>query len=119
MNARLKDLAGESFCYLTTIGRRTGRPHEIEIWFGLDENHLYMLSGGGYRSDWVRNLRVNPDVRIRIAGNTMTGRAGVASEPLDAARKMLAAKYQGWHAGTPLSGWARSALLIIVEIKLD
>ena len=25
--------AGEQFCYLTTTGRVTGRPHEVEIWF--------------------------------------------------------------------------------------
>jgi hypothetical protein len=24
------------FCYLTTTGRRTGRAHTIEIWFGED-----------------------------------------------------------------------------------
>jgi hypothetical protein len=30
-------LATESFCYVTTTGRRTGNPHRIEIWFGLAE----------------------------------------------------------------------------------
>ena len=31
----LRALADEDFCYLTTTGRVTGRPHEIEIWFSL------------------------------------------------------------------------------------
>lgn len=26
-------LRGPEYLYLTTIGRRTGSPHEIEIWF--------------------------------------------------------------------------------------
>jgi hypothetical protein len=26
-------LAKEDFCYVTTKGRVSGRPHEIEIWF--------------------------------------------------------------------------------------
>src|SRR5690606_17915662 len=29
-------LAAEPYCYLTTTGRVTGRPHTIEIWFGHD-----------------------------------------------------------------------------------
>ncbi len=38
------------------VGSRA-KPHEIEIWFADDDDTLYMLSGGGDRSDWVRNLR--------------------------------------------------------------
>ena len=66
----LRGLAEEDFCYLTTTGRVTGRPHEIEIWFALipERRTLYMLSGGGDRSDWVKNLSRDPDVEVRIAG---------------------------------------------------
>ena len=59
--------AAEQFCYLTTIGRVTGNPHEIEIWFGLVENTLYILSGGRDRSDWVKNLANTPSVGVRVA----------------------------------------------------
>ena len=47
-------LAGEAYCYLTTTGRVTGEPHTIEIWFGMPEDGraVYLLSGGGDRSDW-------------------------------------------------------------------
>lgn len=33
-------LGDEDMCYLTTTGRRTGTPHEIEIWFGIREGTL-------------------------------------------------------------------------------
>ena len=46
----LDTLADEDFCYLTTVGRVTGRPHEIEIWFAIEGQTLYMLSGGQDRS---------------------------------------------------------------------
>ncbi len=36
----------EQFCYLTTTGRKTGRPHTIEIWFGFANDTFYLLSGG-------------------------------------------------------------------------
>jgi hypothetical protein len=35
------------YCYLTTTGRHTGTPHRIEIWFGLGDGVVYILSGGG------------------------------------------------------------------------
>lgn len=37
--------ADEDFCYLTTRGRVSGQPHEIEIWFAADGETLYMLAG--------------------------------------------------------------------------
>src|SRR5215210_5290508 len=85
----LRDLAEEDFCYLTTTGRVTGRPHEIEIWFSLvpESQTLYMLSGGGDRSDWVKNLRRNPEVMVRIAGERF---GGLAREAKDAEEDELA-----------------------------
>jgi hypothetical protein len=44
VHLNLRTLAGEDFCYLTTTGRVTGRPHTIEIWFALEGGTLYTLS---------------------------------------------------------------------------
>ena len=52
--------SSEQYCYLTTRGRVTGRPHRIEIWFAIDGETLYMLSGGGERSDWSRTCAAPP-----------------------------------------------------------
>ena len=49
-------LDAESFCYVTTTGRRTGDPHRIEIWFAMTGDTIYLLSGGRGRSDWVCNM---------------------------------------------------------------
>ena len=59
--------AEDDYCYLTTRGRVSGQPHEIEIWFTADDDTLYMLAGAGDRSDWVRNLRAEPAVTVRGA----------------------------------------------------
>ena len=71
----LRAIAGEQYCYLTTTGRKTGNPHTIEIWFALppDSPTLYILSGGGDRSDWVKNIQHNPNVQARIKGTTFEG----------------------------------------------
>jgi len=115
----LSQLLKEDYCYLTTIGRKSGNPHEIEIWFGIQGNSLYLLSGGGDDSDWVRNLRANPNVAVRIAKHTFTGIARIVSEEKEGmmARHMLARKYQGWKEGRKMSDWGRTALIVGIEIR--
>jgi hypothetical protein len=46
------ELSGEQHCYLTTVGRVSGRKHTIEIWFVFSGSSLFMLSGNRDRSDW-------------------------------------------------------------------
>jgi deazaflavin-dependent oxidoreductase (nitroreductase family) len=112
------DLAAESFCYLTTVGRVTGRPHEIEIWFSLvpETRTLYMLAGGGDRSDWVKNLRREPAVTVRIAGEELKGTARVVEEAGEdgLARRLLVEKYE--RSPGELSGWRRRALPVAVDL---
>ena len=113
----LRHLADEEYCYLTTAGRATGRPHEIEIWFAVEGGTLYMLSGGGDRSDWVKNLRKEPAVTVRIAEQVFEGKARVVedADEDELARRLLVGKYER----TPgsLANWGRTALPIAVDPK--
>ena len=112
-------LADEDMCYLTTTGRRTGRPHEIEIWFGIRDGTLYLLSGGGASADWVKNLEKRPAVKVRIKSQTAPGTARVVGANTKeglAARELLDGKYMGWREGKKLSSWARGALPVAVEL---
>lgn len=112
-------LADEDFAYLTTTGRRTGREHTIEIWFALQDGRVYMLSGGGDRADWVRNLKKAPDVRLRIGTRTTPAKARIVrarTKEDELARRLLDGKYQGWSEGKRLSSWARHALPVAIEV---
>jgi deazaflavin-dependent oxidoreductase (nitroreductase family) len=93
-------LGDEQYCYLTTIGRRTGRPHEIEIWFAAVGDTIYLMNGGTGRppgrSDWVLNAQANPAVRVRIRDEDFIGEARVVpfdSAEHDRARDLLVTKY--------------------------
>ena len=111
-------LTTEQYCYLTTTGRVTGQPHTIEIWFALDGSTLYMLSGNGEKSDWVRNIRRDPAVAIRIGGRQFegAGRLVKADDADDAlARRLLFEKYNGSYSGS-LTSWRDSALPVAVEL---
>ena len=94
----------------------TGRPHEIEIWFALDGQTLYMLSGGRERSDWVKNLQQTPEVTVRIADECFEGRARVVedAEEDELARRLLVEKYER-NPGS-LSNWRRTALPVAVDL---
>jgi deazaflavin-dependent oxidoreductase (nitroreductase family) len=115
MTAGLRALVHEQYCYLTTTGRVTGRPHEIEIWFALDGDTLYMLSDS-HGSDWVKNLRRNPEVTVRVADGRF---AGLAREARDAeedelARRLLVEKYES--SPGRLETWRRIALPVVVDL---
>jgi len=116
----LAQLSKEDYCYLTTIGRKSGNPHEIEIWFGIQDDSLYLLSGGGDDSDWVKNLRANSNVTVRIAAQAFTGIARIVDEDKEAtmARHMLAGKYQGWKEGQSLSEWGKTALIVGIDLRM-
>ncbi len=111
-------LAKEEYCYLTTMRRVTGRPHEIEIWFGLAGNTLYLLSGSG-SSDWVKNLRKNPSVTVRIADQTFAGRARLVKEREEdtMARFLVARKYHEMDDENTLDEWARTALPVAIDLS--
>lgn len=112
-------LADEDFAYLTTTGRVSGRVHTIEIWFALEGGVLYMLSGGGDRADWVKNIRKDPSVRIRVGTRTVVAKARIlrAGTKEDArARELLDGKYQGWREGKRLSSWARGARPVAIDL---
>jgi hypothetical protein len=66
----------------------------------------------------VRNLRATPEVSVRVGDRTWAARARVVEDPDEdaAARPLLAAKYQGWREGRTLSGWARTALVVALDI---
>ena len=93
--AWLRSNAEVDCCYLTTTGRRSGRPHEIEIWFGVVDATLYLISGNGPTADWYRNLVADDDVRVRIGAETRHGRARVVSDPVERRRvgDVMGAKY--------------------------
>ncbi len=111
--------ADDTYAYLTTIGRRTGRPHRIEIWFAAQDGRVYVLAGGRERSDWVRNLQANAHVTIELGDQTHAGVARVLQPGTvedQRARELLVGKYR---AGDNLDAWGRTALPIMIAFAAD
>ncbi|HEX6230704.1 MAG TPA: nitroreductase family deazaflavin-dependent oxidoreductase [Actinomycetota bacterium] len=111
------DLASLDYCYVTTKGRRSGTPHTIEIWFALHGAVVYLLSGGGEGSDWVRNLQAHPTVGLRLGDRDMICRARVVADPDEdaLARGLLLSKYGSRYSGD-LTAWGNTALPIAIDL---
>jgi deazaflavin-dependent oxidoreductase (nitroreductase family) len=107
--------AHETYAYLTTVGRSSGKSHRIEIWFAAEGGRVYLLSGGRDRSDWIRNLMANPVVTFEIGDEKRTGVAhiletGTASD--QRARALLVQKYQ---KTDELLEWGRKSLGVVIH----
>ncbi len=91
----LEPYADVECCYVTTTGRRTGQRHEIEIWFGLIDDTMYLISGNGPTADWFRNLQVDPIVTVRVGDVRRQGRARVVTDEDERRRvgDVMGAKY--------------------------
>jgi deazaflavin-dependent oxidoreductase (nitroreductase family) len=113
-------LAEDDFAYLTTYGRKTGRPHRIEIWFAVEGRRLYLLSGGGDSADWVKNIRNSGRVRIQVGTRTVAAWARIARRGAEdqKARELLDEKYMAWTPKKKLSAWARGSTPVVVDLPL-
>jgi deazaflavin-dependent oxidoreductase (nitroreductase family) len=118
-NQLLEGLRDEEYCYLTTTGRVSGDPHQIEIWFGSKDNTLYLLSGGGDQSDWVKNLLKDPSVKVRVAKHTFPAVARLVKDEAEEmlARNLLADKYHERESDGSLDEWARTALVVGIDVN--
>jgi deazaflavin-dependent oxidoreductase (nitroreductase family) len=112
----------EECCDLTTTGRRSGRPHEIEIWFAVAVagDVLYVVSGNGPGSDWYRNALADPQVTVRLGG---VSRRALARDVTDAGERrmvgdLMDAKYPSYEdlsLGLKHHRWAYDVPALAVE----
>lgn len=110
-----------SLGYLETIGRVSGQPRETEIWFAVDGQTLFMLSGGGLEKDWVKNFQRQPRVRFRVGDARVAGVARVVADAEEEARarRLVAAKYYGFDpdGDAPLPNeWSRTATPVAIDL---
>ena len=104
--ANLQEIADKQVLYLTTIGRSTGLPREIEIWFVVCRDRFYLFAETGVAAAWVKNIRRNPAVTIRIGERQCGATARVLDRETD--RELwdqvaaIADRKYGWGDGLPV-----------------
>jgi deazaflavin-dependent oxidoreductase (nitroreductase family) len=59
-------LAQDRVIDITTIGRKTGEPRRIEIWFHRLEGRYYITGTPGRARDWYANLVAHPGFTFHL-----------------------------------------------------
>lgn len=70
---------------LETTGRKSGKPRRNPVGNGLKGNTFWIVAEHGPHAGYVKNIRANPQVRIRVNRRWRSGTAHLLTE--DDARK--------------------------------
>jgi deazaflavin-dependent oxidoreductase (nitroreductase family) len=93
--ARLRRVAGKQTTRLTHYGRKTGKPHEVTIWFVLDGDRLY-LGTANVNRQWVRNVQKMPQIKLSIGGENFEGNARFLTDRAEHERALAAIRRKYW-----------------------
>ncbi len=65
---------------LETTGRKSGKPRRTAVGGRVVDNQFWMVSEHGEHSDYVRNIKADPAVRVRVGGRWRSGTAHLLSD---------------------------------------
>jgi deazaflavin-dependent oxidoreductase (nitroreductase family) len=51
---------------ITTIGRKTGLPRRVEIYFHQFDGEYYLTGRPGFKRDWEANIKANPEFILNL-----------------------------------------------------
>jgi deazaflavin-dependent oxidoreductase (nitroreductase family) len=111
-----KALATDLTIDITTIGRKTGQPRRLEIWFYYVDGVPY-LSGSPGKRDWYANLLANPNFTFHFKESIKLDIPATAYPIEDEAerRTIMAKIIKIYDGGSSLEAWvAGSPLMRIV-----
>jgi len=68
-------LQGAQITEITVTGRTSGRSLTYPVWFALDGDKLYLIPVKGSDTDWYKNLRKTPTIRLEARGKKLIASA--------------------------------------------
>lgn len=104
---------------ITTIGRKTGQPRRIEIWFHNLDDDLYITGSPGPRG-WYANLIANPTFTFHLKDSVQADLPATATPVLDEnkRREVLPLILQNFNKNEDeLDAWVDGSALVQVEIE--
>lgn len=80
-------LAQDRVIDITTIGRKTGQPRRIEIWFHRLDGRYYITGMPGRPRDWYANLLAHPGFTFHLKESATADLPAVARPVTDPAER--------------------------------
>ncbi|MFG2513269.1 nitroreductase/quinone reductase family protein [Streptomyces sp. NPDC048584] len=98
---------------LETTGRVSGLPRRTPVGGRLDGGSFWLVSEFGERSQYIRNIKADPRVRVRVRGRWHTGTAQLLPDDDPVARLRTLPRFNG------VAVRAFGAGLLTVRVDLD
>lgn len=93
--SRLDKVARRQTTTLTHYGRKTGKPHEVTIWFVFQAGKLYIGTANVNRQ-WVKNVQKTPRIKLRIDEQQFEGTARFLTDRNEHEQAMAAIQRKYW-----------------------
>jgi len=106
-------LRKEKFAYLTTVGRKTGRAHTVELWFALANGKIFLSHEGGH-TDWMKNIAHGSRVRLKIGRLRLEADGTILQEGerRELGKRALYEKYYGPAPKATIDDWFELSTVI-------
>src|SRR5689334_2586274 len=114
-------MINSGYCDVITTGRKSGKPHRVEVTFFRDGNKIYFLAhkrdhGGG--TNWYQDLKANPKCQIEINGQTLIGKA-ISLESDEILENKIRQSFADTMGITHYETWYKDTERIPVVISID
>ena len=115
LNPGVKLVAGyvPPWALLETIGRVSGNPRRTPVGNNMDGDTLWIVAENGDHCAYVRNVRANPQVRVRTGGHWRKGTATLLPED------DVGARLRGFRRSSSVAVRLAGTRLLTLRIDLD
>ena len=113
-----KAIESDHLIDMTTIGRKSGEPHRIEIQFHTIDPHIYISGLPGTR-DWYSNLLANPEFTFHLKQSTQADLPARAVPIIEesARRRILKPIVAKWRRGDKFEVFVKRSPLVEVFLR--
>jgi deazaflavin-dependent oxidoreductase (nitroreductase family) len=115
----LAKVRSEKLIHLYTLGRKTAKPHMVELWFAANSGRVY-LSHEGEETDWMKNIRKHRKVSFEIGGINFTGTARFLENTGEEAWEGKVALYEKYYSKASketIEDWFSLSKLLLIELR--
>ncbi len=104
---------------LTTIGRKSGQPRSVTVWFVVAApDEILVQHATAPVAQWYRNLEHNPDVTVDFGDGPMPGRGEPIRDAAGVADVLRRIRSKHWLAGPLIQFKGRKAEKVAARIRI-
>ncbi len=111
----IEAVKAKQYIHLTTQGRKTGKPHTVELWFAFAGGKIYLSHEGDY-TDWMKNVTKHWRVTVKIDSLSFDAAARILKEgsSRELGKKELYEKYYKSASKEVIDDWF--SLSTVIEL---